>query len=95
MISYQLKNFKYPIQVKDWSISALMNTKLNRLKKSNPQAFFYSVPNIQNIKFGELSFLLTITNNNLILQKPATILMEDLENNIIKAEKELKSFNEK
>ena len=39
--SQPVEKFKDPIQVKDWSISAPMNTKLNRLKKSNPEAFFY------------------------------------------------------
>lgn len=27
--------------MKDWTIGEPMNTKLNRLKKSNPEAFFY------------------------------------------------------
>lgn len=27
--------------MKDWNITDPMNTKLNKLKKSNPEAFFY------------------------------------------------------
>ena len=30
-----------PRQIKDWKIEAPGNPKLNRLKKSNPEAFFY------------------------------------------------------
>jgi hypothetical protein len=30
-----------PLQMKDWLIAKPMSTKLNRLKKSNPEAFFY------------------------------------------------------
>jgi len=44
LIKYDAKSIeKYsnPLQMKDWTISDPMNTKLNRLKKSNPEAFFY------------------------------------------------------
>ncbi|MFL0162631.1 nucleotidyl transferase AbiEii/AbiGii toxin family protein [Aquirufa salirivi] len=33
--------FNNPLEVKDWVITEPMNTKLNKLKKSNPEAFFY------------------------------------------------------
>ncbi len=33
--------YKSPLEMKDWVIGDLLNTKLNRLKKSNPEAFFY------------------------------------------------------
>ncbi|MCK5201508.1 MAG: hypothetical protein KAR21_24310, partial [Spirochaetales bacterium] len=33
--------FKEPAQVKDWIIDTPMNTKLNKLRKSNSEAFFY------------------------------------------------------
>ena len=36
-----LEKFENPQQLKDWNIKEPMNTKLNRLKKSNPEAFFY------------------------------------------------------
>ena len=36
-----LHKFNDPMQTKDWNIGAPMNTKLNKLKKSNPEAFFY------------------------------------------------------
>lgn len=36
-----LEKFKDPLDLKDWEISNPMNTKLNKLKKSNPEAFFY------------------------------------------------------
>ncbi|NCB96837.1 MAG: hypothetical protein EOM36_00550 [Bacteroidia bacterium] len=44
LIQHDIKSFeKYanPLQIKDWHITEPMNTKLNRLKKSNPEAFFY------------------------------------------------------
>ena len=37
----RLEKFHNPLELKDWIITAPMNTKLNRLKKSNPEAFFY------------------------------------------------------
>jgi predicted nucleotidyltransferase component of viral defense system len=37
----KIEKFNDPQQLKDWVIKAPMNTKLNRLKKSNPEAFFY------------------------------------------------------
>ncbi len=36
-----LKRFENALQVKDWIIEKPFFTRLNRLKKSNPQAFFY------------------------------------------------------
>ena len=33
--------FKDPMELKDWLIAEPMNTKLNKMKKSNPEAFFY------------------------------------------------------
>jgi hypothetical protein len=44
MILYDAKVvelFKDPMELKDWLIAEPMNTKLNKLKKSNPEAFFY------------------------------------------------------
>lgn len=44
LISYdadEILKFENPLQVKDWLIGEPMNTKLNKLKKSNPEAFFY------------------------------------------------------
>lgn len=37
----KIEKFNNPLQMKDWTILEPMNTKLNRLKKSNPEAFFY------------------------------------------------------
>ena len=37
----KILKFENPLQVKDWLIGEPMNTKLNKLKKSNPEAFFY------------------------------------------------------
>jgi len=37
----KIEKYSNPLQMKDWSIGEPMNTKLNRLKKSNPEAFFY------------------------------------------------------
>lgn len=36
-----IQKFENPIQIKDWSIGEPLNNKLNKLKKSNPEAFFY------------------------------------------------------
>ena len=36
-----IEKFNHPAQIKDWQISDPMNNKLNKLKKSNPEAFFY------------------------------------------------------
>jgi predicted nucleotidyltransferase component of viral defense system len=37
----KIEKFSNPLQIKDWIIAEPMNTKLNRLKKSNPEAFFF------------------------------------------------------
>lgn len=37
----QTERFAEPMEVKDWVIEEPMNTWLNKLKKSNPEAFFY------------------------------------------------------
>lgn len=36
-----IQRFENPAQIKDWSIDEPLNNKLNKLKKSNPEAFFY------------------------------------------------------
>ncbi|MDX9847667.1 MAG: nucleotidyl transferase AbiEii/AbiGii toxin family protein [Tenuifilaceae bacterium] len=36
-----IEKYSDPLQMKDWLIAQPINTKLNRLKKSNPEAFFY------------------------------------------------------
>jgi len=36
-----IEKFENPTQIKDWIIQEPVNTKLNKLKKSNPEAFFY------------------------------------------------------
>lgn len=36
-----LERFKNALQIKDWTIELPFYTRLNKLKKSNPQAFFY------------------------------------------------------
>jgi hypothetical protein len=37
----KIEKLSDPMEMKDWTISTPLNTKLNRLKKSNPEAFFY------------------------------------------------------
>jgi hypothetical protein len=37
----KIEKYNNPLQMKDWIIGEPMNTKLNKLKKSNPEAFFY------------------------------------------------------
>ena len=39
--SGKVEKFGNPLELKDWQIDAPMNQKLNKLKKSNPEAFFY------------------------------------------------------
>lgn len=36
-----INKFETPLQLKDWQIGEPLNNKLNKLKKSNPEAFFY------------------------------------------------------
>jgi predicted nucleotidyltransferase component of viral defense system len=36
-----IEKYKNPLQIKDWTISEPLNNKLNKLKKSNLEAFFY------------------------------------------------------
>ena len=36
-----IQKFESPVQIKDWSIGEPLNNKMNKLKKSNPEAFFY------------------------------------------------------
>lgn len=36
-----IEKYGNPLQMKDWQINEPMNNKLNKLKKSNPEAFFY------------------------------------------------------
>jgi predicted nucleotidyltransferase component of viral defense system len=37
----KIAKFENPLQLKDWQIDEPLNNKLNKLKKSNPEAFFY------------------------------------------------------
>ena len=37
----KIARFENPLQSKDWQINEPLNNKLNKLKKSNPEAFFY------------------------------------------------------
>jgi len=37
----KIEKYSNPFELKDWSISEPLNNKLNKLKKSNPEAFFY------------------------------------------------------
>ena len=36
-----IDKFENPLQLKDWRIGGPLNSKMNKLKKSNPEAFFY------------------------------------------------------
>ena len=36
-----MDKFETPLYLKDWQIGEPLNNKLNKLKKSNPEAFFY------------------------------------------------------
>lgn len=37
----KVEKFNNPLEMKDWGIGEPLNSKLNKLKKSNPEAFFY------------------------------------------------------
>lgn len=37
----KIEKFSNPLQMKDWLLDKPINNKLNKLKKSNPEAFFY------------------------------------------------------
>ncbi|MBN1969117.1 MAG: nucleotidyl transferase AbiEii/AbiGii toxin family protein [Candidatus Delongbacteria bacterium] len=39
--SDSIEKFSNPLQMKEWMIEEPMNTRLNRLKRTNPEAFFY------------------------------------------------------
>lgn len=47
-----IAKFENPLQIKDWQIDEPLNNKLNKLKKSNPEAFFYwyKIYELKNIK---------------------------------------------
>ena len=36
-----IEKYNNPLQMKDWLLDKPIDTKLNKLKKSNPEAFFY------------------------------------------------------
>lgn len=36
-----IEKYSNPLQMKDWLLDEPINNKLNKLKKSNPEAFFY------------------------------------------------------
>jgi predicted nucleotidyltransferase component of viral defense system len=46
----EIEKFTSPDTIGDWNIDAPHNTKLNKLKKSNPEAFFYWYKAIEIIK---------------------------------------------
>ena len=37
----KIEKYSNPLQMKDWMLDKAINNKLNKLKKSNPEAFFY------------------------------------------------------
>jgi hypothetical protein len=37
----KIAHFTNPMEVKDWTLEQPFETRLNKLKKSNPEAFFY------------------------------------------------------
>ncbi|MCK4663772.1 MAG: hypothetical protein KAT68_12950 [Bacteroidales bacterium] len=40
-ITTKIEKYNNPLQMKDWQINEPLNNKLNKLKKSNPEVFFY------------------------------------------------------
>jgi len=39
--SLEIEKYSNPLQIKEWLIDKPLNNKLNKLKRSNPEAFFY------------------------------------------------------
>jgi len=44
----KIERFKNPLKIKDWLIEDQTHKKLNKLKKTNPEAFFYWYKSINN-----------------------------------------------
>src|SRR5690606_27218104 len=44
----EIERFKNPLEIKDWLIEDQAYNKLNKLKKTNPEAFFYWYKSINN-----------------------------------------------
>ena len=44
----EIERFKNPLEIKDWLIEDQTYNKLNKLKKTNPEAFFYWYKSINN-----------------------------------------------
>jgi len=44
----KIERFKNPLEIKDWLIEDLQYNKLNKLKKNNPEAFYYWYKSINN-----------------------------------------------
>ncbi|MBY8964016.1 nucleotidyl transferase AbiEii/AbiGii toxin family protein [Flavobacterium sp. D11R37] len=44
----EIERFKNPLEIKDWLIENQASNKLNKLKKTNPEAFFYWFKSINN-----------------------------------------------
>lgn len=44
----KIERFKNPLEIKDWLIEDQLYNKLNKLKKTNPEAFFYWYKSINN-----------------------------------------------
>lgn len=53
LLSLYFNKFDNPKLLKDWQIGEPLNNKLNKLKKSNPEAFFYWFKIYQLIKQAE------------------------------------------
>jgi len=52
-----LERFEDALQVKDWIIEQPFYTRLNKLKKTNPQAFFYWYKTYELVKDIKIEFL--------------------------------------
>lgn len=46
----EIERFKNPLEIKDWLIEDQTYNKLNKLKKTNPEAFFYWYKSLKNDK---------------------------------------------
>ena len=52
----KIERFTDPMEVADWQIEQPFNTRLNKLKKSSPEAFFYWFHSIQlKAKQGQIT----------------------------------------
>jgi predicted nucleotidyltransferase component of viral defense system len=88
-----IERFSDPIEIKEWTIDETLSTKLNKLKKSNPEAFFYWYKVYELITIQELRnkqnplkvpIKKSMSNTEKIVDSDYIPLIEDVYNKVIK-----------